>query len=219
MGSKASPSPRGQTRWVRSTLLPPSLISTDQRYHTERWGERREALLMHSEARVQTRGPARPPKSKPFSSLIEREELGWRFHDTQTGMPLEYQEAQGAFKDLMIHWILQFTLLMHFTVFFIQWRAKRSVCWSCTSSFTLWRTTCSDGHTRGCVVLWFTRDAGPERAMPWPAQRSQVCERQRWRCGVHDIVTPEGSQLQPTLAFVMILQGVTYETCYNFLLL
>jgi hypothetical protein len=58
-------------------------------------------------------GPAHPPVSKK-GTLRER---GLFFDDLMTlkqACPSEYQEAQGAFKDSMIHGILQFTLRIAF---------------------------------------------------------------------------------------------------------
>ena len=53
--------------------------------------------------------------------------VGW--NDTRTGMPPEYQRAQCAFKDSMIHWILQFTLLIAFRCVLHRCKNQEIRCW------------------------------------------------------------------------------------------
>ena len=43
--------------------------------------------------------------------------------------PSEYQRAQGAFKDSMIHWILQFTLVIAFRCVLHRWESQEIRCW------------------------------------------------------------------------------------------
>ena len=50
----------------------------------------------------------------PIPSLATKELEVEEFTTLKQVYPSEYQGVQGAFKDSMIHWILQFTLLIAF---------------------------------------------------------------------------------------------------------
>jgi hypothetical protein len=63
------------------------------------------------------RGAGLPKQKASTLQFQKRKQLSFSFEDSMTlkqACPSEYQEAQGAFKDSMIHGILQFTLRIAF---------------------------------------------------------------------------------------------------------
>ena len=55
--------------------------------------------------------------------------LDWDFMTLKQACLSEYQKAQGAFKDSMIHWILQFTLLIAFRCVLHRCESQEIRCW------------------------------------------------------------------------------------------
>ena len=67
-------------------------------------------------------------QTKPSPSL--KKDLGFEINMTlKQACPSEYQGAQDAFKDSMIHWILQFTLLIAFRCVLHRCESQEIRCW------------------------------------------------------------------------------------------
>ena len=88
------------------------------------------------------------PKSKPHTQNMVVE----NFMTLKQACSSEYQGAQDAFKDSMIHWILQFTLLIAFRCVLHRCESQEIRCWKlyiCYSkysihSITLWKCVSID---------------------------------------------------------------------------
>ena len=64
------------------------------------------------------------PKSNPLGNPS-----GWDFMTLKQACSPEYQRAQAAFKDSMIHWILQFTLLIAIRCVLHRCESQEIRCW------------------------------------------------------------------------------------------
>ena len=107
-----------------------------QRRQLSRWimlGWKSFKLMHFRGAKLQKRSPAiKPPSPIPNLQTFGENKNHRRVENTMTlkqACSSEYQGAQGAFKDSMIHWILQFTLLIAFRCVLHRCESQEIRCW------------------------------------------------------------------------------------------
>ena len=82
----------------------------------------------------------------------------------------EYQGAQGAFKDSMIHWILQFTLLIAFRCVLHRCESQEIRCWKL---YKVYRHKCPMLHSVTYNGVYEKRRPGNAKKASWRRQSSR----------------------------------------------
>ena len=100
-------------------------------YHTE------HEVNIHTDAFERSRHLQDASNKPPSPISSESHKKTWRIENTMTlkqACSSEYQGAQGAFKDSMIHWILQLTLLIAFRCVLHRYESQEIRCWKLYSN-------------------------------------------------------------------------------------
>ena len=106
----------------------------------------------------------------------------------------EYQGVQGAFKDSMIHWILQFTLLIAFRCVLHRCESQEIRCWKLYSIIHLQEA--STFYTNNIVFIYVKKNWTVRRSLqiylirsnpPLKVHRCEVDERRLSTCKSRDM--------------------------------
>ena len=96
-------------------------------YHTK-WRSTKDPTNAFKGSRPSTEGSQQSPHIQASLKPVKASKVD-NLMTLKQACPSEYQRAQGAFKDSMIHWILQFTLLIAFRCVLHRWESQEIRCW------------------------------------------------------------------------------------------